>query len=215
MKIGLKGITDAVTFNHANSFGIESFSFDLRPRSFNFIQEYMIVEILRLNPTSSRCSLLFADEKDFMVQELCTRVEEQTGLNCLPEFAGVESISDLEKLKRPYLWHYHTQGKIKDIYQADYLDSIILNQDILKTYDDAGELIGFFNLLNEKEGLKVEILVDWDSPIPMSLLEMFPIECLSFEVNNKVEISYRNIDFDMMKLHLKEVTSMISQLDAR
>ena len=69
MQISIKGITNSDIIRECSVLGVADYSFDLRPKSFNFVQAHKIKTILMQYP-HLHYSLLFENEKDFMVHAL-------------------------------------------------------------------------------------------------------------------------------------------------
>lgn len=209
MKLGLKGIIDNNLYIKASSLGFESFAFDLRPKSFNFTQEYKIVEILGEADHQHEFILLFENEKEFMLEELVKRVTDQTGLQVFPEITGGTSLDIMDKLEVPYIWHFNTEEKIASLSERKNLKRIVLNQNVLEEFQQRGELFGFLQLMLSEEDYEIEIALDWEQSIFLSIVEQFSIDQLSFEINNKIEKSYRNIDYGLLEIHTKDIKNYI------
>lgn len=205
MNFILKGVTKDETIKSLLPIGVREFSFDLRPRSFNFTQLKNIKEIVILNPAVELFSLCFANEPEHMVSELYLKVSEDLNekQKLWVEYTGGESLMACEKQGLPYIWHYHPGEKIKHIHDTEYLKRIVFKHSILEEFHQNGELHGFFGLFQDyTEKVMFEIQVDWDTELILSLFDFFQIPMLSFEINQKVELSYQNPDHTLMQKNL-------------
>ena len=229
MKFILKGITNSNTINEMNTWSnslvtvshdrdkddIELYSFDLRPRSFNFVQAKKIKSIICENPTQKKFSLIFENELPLTVTEISQGIKEV----CLVdqeiylEFAGSESLAVLETFQQDYIWHYHPEEKIKNIEKTKYLKRIVFKQEILDELNRNGELHGFFNLFSKyTERVYFEVQIDWDSEIILSLFDFFEIPLISIEINHKVELSYQLPNHTLIQDNLRKIQNLFDHL---
>ncbi len=211
MEFILKGITNNQLLEGLKLSSVSQYTFDLRPKSFNFTQAYNIKNLITNNPQSTRYSLWFENEKDFIITELYNDIKsslkEQDQL--LLEFSGETSLADLEKFELPYIWHYHAGEKIKNISFCKNLKRIVFHHADLEEYHRGGELHGFFNLFSDYTNkIYFEIQANWDSQIILSIFDFFTIPMLSFEINSQVELSYQNPDVELIKQHLLNLENL-------
>lgn len=206
MKKHLKGIIDQKLFERAFDFGIQEVSFDLRPTSFNFTQGYVIEKILEDSSTDFESySVLFDTDKDFMVLEQLKKIENATPVDVFPEFSNLTDIDALDRIGKPFAWQYNQATRIKSILESKNLQRIVFTFSELEVLLKANEFFGLVNLLREVRDFDIELLVDWDSPIYQSVLETVENCILSFEINNKIESSYRNIDYNLLEAHIHHI----------
>ena len=59
--------------------------------------------------------------------------------------------------------------------------------------------------------MELEVQTDWDSAMLMTLIDTYNIEALSWEINNKVELSYRCLDFQLVESHMQKVGLIMSE----
>ena len=211
MKIGIKGIIDLELMTKSLQNNVEFVAFDLRPKSFNFTQEYKIAEILEQNSNANleSVSLLFENEKTFMIQEICNRLSKDFKITA--EFTGKTDLKTVDDLVIDFFWHFDQDTKIKEVFEAKNLKRIVLTQEVLEQYQDNNELYGLINMFQEQ--YEVEIQGDWDKSIIKSAYDLLNIRYLSFEINNKVERSYRNIDYGLLEAHIGHVSKLFNQQD--
>jgi len=214
MKFILKGITNSNSILATDSIGMSQYTFDLRPKSFNFVQSRKIVEMISGDTKSRVYSLLFENEKDFVIKQLLTQINPSIGeeQNLFLEFAGITPLVECEKYEHDYIWHYHDGEKIKNITDTKYLKRIVFRHSDLEYLSSNGELHGFFNLFSEYfDRIFIEVQLNWDSPIMFSIFEFFKIPLLSFEITDQVEIGYQNPDHDLIISHITNVKNMFDE----
>ncbi|MBD64281.1 MAG: hypothetical protein CME62_03690 [Halobacteriovoraceae bacterium] len=193
MSITITGVTSENTIQTIKSYHLNSIGFDLRPKSFNFIQEHKIKSILT-QFKGLNVSLLFENDKDFVINHFYQDLKSLSH-QFYVEFTGQEKVAELEKLNIPYFWHYHSEEKISSLASTKNLKKIILTHSVLREFQQTGELFGFLQLfadINSK--IKFELLLDWDTEIMLSMFEYFEFHGIQFEINSKVERSYQNVN---------------------
>lgn len=205
MKLGLKGITDSQVLQFAQTLGFEELSFDLRPRSFNFTQGYKIKEILEQTSTAAGIFLQFENEKSFMIAELMKDLVNSGHSSLGLEVEKVDNLTEINDLGFIFHLKYQPEYKLKDLKNCDQLKRLIFTQEFLEELNQNGELFGFFDILRTETDFELEVLTDWDNSLIFSLLETFQVDVLSWEINNKVEKSYRCLDFDLVESHIRRM----------
>ena len=209
MKLALKGILDLEVMQLASQLGMSEVSFDFRPRSFNFTQGYKVKELLSYGGQFDSLNLIFENEKDFIIEQILKDLNPEEHSMML-EFSGGESLTWADRFETPFIWHYKAETSLSQIEQSKFLRRIVFNQEVLDHYNQTGELFGFFQLFTDRENLELEILTDWDNPLIISLIDNFDISHLSFEINNKVERSFRNVDHGLVKTHIKQIQQSLN-----
>ncbi len=203
MKLILKGITKPETIEALSSSQFNQYSFDMRPKSFNFTQGRNIESIIKRYGGLYNFSILFENEKPFMVKEILKPFRDKT--NVVPEFSGRTPINELNELGYPFFWHYHDEEKIRDLKQIENLRRIIFHQEDLEYLNQRGELFGFFQLFSDYfERIEFEIQLNWDSEIFVSLLDSFNLLILSYEINSLVEKGYQNPDTALINQSIQQ-----------
>lgn len=217
MKLSLKGITGKNTLELLSDLDIYQYSFDLRPKSFNFTQGYNIQKIITDCPIGHNFSLMFEDEKDFVVNELYKNIysviskEQKLYL----EFTGRTPLADLERYEVDYIWHYHDQEKISNLKEVKFLKKIVFHHEDLEYLNSRGELHGFFNLFSDYiENIFIEIQINWDSDLILSMFDLFQVPMISIEITNQVEVSYQNPDNELIKNQLQYIQNLFTNKKA-
>jgi hypothetical protein len=213
MKIGLKGITKFDTIDQTRSLELDSYSFDLRPKSFNFTQKKNIKNILDTLKSNLDITLIFENEQGFLVKEfyhsIRTHLFDES--KCLLEFAGTTPLEELEELKIPYIWHYHDKEKLVNIEKTKYLKKLILHHSDLEYLNSQGELFGYLQLLKDvANDLEFELQLDWDVSLQESIFSYFEFSMISFEITNIVETSYQQPDCTTIQTQINYYKKLIS-----
>lgn len=198
MNLLLKGITKASTVDRTQHIPVFGYAFDLRPKSFNFTQLKNIQAISEECPLHS-FDLIFENESPFVINEILKKFEDGPAKPTL-EFCGAVNFLDLDKFNLHYSWRYHEEVSLSKIKAAKNLTKLIFTHSTLEYYLDNGELFGFLQLFNDKDfsHLQFELLLDWDSFVIESVLDINGFDFISFELNSKVELSYQNPDEELV-----------------
>ncbi|MFT6630145.1 MAG: hypothetical protein ACJAS4_000079 [Bacteriovoracaceae bacterium] len=215
MKFILKGICNSSTILQTQNSQLSQLGFDLRPRSFNFTQGENIKVMLGQTSIDQDISLLFEDEKDFVVREVSENIRNSLKENqkLFLEFTGKTSLGDLEKLETDYIWHYHDQERIRNIADTKFLKKIVIRHNDLEYLNSRGELYGFFHLFSDYfNKVIIEIQVDWNTEIIYSMFEHFKLPVISVEITNLIETSYQNPNCELINTFINTIKTNINNL---
>ena len=141
MNLTLKGITNSSQVQCASEAGVNGYTFDLRPKSFNFIQLHKIQSICT-EKFLTQINLLFDNEKDFVIKELARKLNE-VGVSTSLEFINVSDLVFLEKLGEEYSLYFNSSLSLKKIKECSNIKKIILEHQTLEEFHQKGELFGF------------------------------------------------------------------------
>ena len=216
-KIRIEGIYDDSIINLTREKGIEEYGFDLRPKSFNFIQKYRFEEIMnKFYLPSNRYYLHFHNEQAHVItriiEDLRILLEQPitTQNNITLEFSDNQTAGWYDHFGLPFCWHYNSHENIMDILNAENLQGIVLNFDFLDNHCPHEYLdqfaVAFYRQIqasNLKDNLKLIFSIDWDSNIPPTIEEYFDFDLISLPINSKVESSYRQINHDLLSQGLR------------
>lgn len=208
MEVRVNGVYNSSIINHLSAIGISHFSFDLRPMSLNFTQSYKIKEMLEQTSSSLKHFYIhFENEKDFMINEIVADINNSRGqaeINL--EFSGHDQLEYYESFETPYLWHFNEDVDFSQIAKTKNLKKISFDQLYIeqllqfgKLYDLFGKVLAFVG----NKGIELEISANWDSAMLETIIDFYPITSLNFEINNKVETSYRQIDLQLVTGHIE------------
>lgn len=196
----IEGIYDQRTLKLLKQKGIRDFGFNFSPRSFSFIQEHVFLEeIVPLLDPLDRIHLHFDRSNDPMIHKVLDDLKkigverERVYLDC------DEWKTSPEELGVNYYLTYHPGIDLKGcegkhfsgmIFDFSYLEELhhkrVLNNFITNFYTH------FSKVLTEDK--KVILKVDWNSNFFPSLFDYFDFDLMSFPINSKIEVCYRNVD---------------------
>ncbi|MBF0299420.1 MAG: hypothetical protein HQK51_11915 [Oligoflexia bacterium] len=171
IKIRVEGIYDLRTIAFLKNLNIKSYSFDFRPRSFNFLQQYKFFEILSQEYSKNSFYFLkYENERDFIIQKmlddllefsiknnLWSKLEEMDNARattidnfCATTFP-LEFSDDLgrkyyDSFKHPYWWHYRESNELNLLLESPYLQGIIVESDLFGQYFNQEAIFGFLQL---------------------------------------------------------------------
>ena len=201
------GIYDVRTLKHLRDNKVSHFIFDLRPTSFNFIQEYRLTEILESLPMGT-VYLLFNNEKDFVIERIFKECRKVFSGPIVLEFDGVFNASAVDSLGVPFyqhlieasldtpgLCHRQCSGHVFDF---QLLHEIFNSQHLITFVKD------YYSKFSQQSlGLKQDLRVDWDSDLFPSLFDYFDFDSMTLTINSKVELCYRNVDLNRVSNQLR------------
>jgi hypothetical protein len=214
----VEGIYDKRTIQRLKDLKLKDLSFDFRPRSFNFIQQHNLIELLDELSLDDNCYLHFENEADFVVKNIldsvCNKRKKET---VYLEFSDDREVEYYESFDQQFIWHFSNEAKnTSSIIKSKNLKGIVLPFSELLKAHESGVLHNFsnnfhaqfFELLTNNAG-KLILQMDWDSNLFSSIIEYFDFDIISVAINNKVEVCYRNVDLGKVQSHvsfLKELS---------
>jgi hypothetical protein len=215
VKIRLTGVYNSQTITHLKDCSVNHFGFDLRPKSFNFIQAYKIQEILTTVDTLiDNFYLHFENEKDYVISEISSMIVSHLKHGKLfLEFSGDNDLNFYDQFSVPYLWHFNEKIDLGQIEKSQYLQRIVLEQNTLEHLNRYNRMYDFLNglapLLTNKQ-IELELKLDWDSALMEAILDFYPVAMISFGVNSKVEKSFRQIDLQRVQGHIEHTIKTLN-----
>lgn len=210
-KLRIEGIYDKRTLKYLKDQGLRDFCFDFSPKSFNFIQEHIFLDqLLNLLDASDRIFLHFTRSNDPMVNKLSNDIVKagHSLANVFFEFDEWSDESSPNNFEFKYLLNFTKStdpskliGKnfhgfvfsfdfFEDLHRANLLNNFASN-----FYTRYHKLLADQNLLLLK--------IDWSNNLLVSLFELFEFDLLSFPINSKIEVCYRNVDLNKLSSEMK------------
>jgi hypothetical protein len=206
VKLRVSGIYNPDIIQYLRQYNISHFSYDFRPTSFNFTQAYRVKEMLETagSPLDT-ISIQFADEKDFVISEILKDIKSSSKGEVLLEFSGKHPLDFFEQFETPYIWHFNELVNIDNLSELKYLSKISFDHIFLERLMQFGDLFDFLGKMTTllKENQSLEIHLDWDTSVMETLIDFFNFDSLCFEINNKVETSYRTPDLKLFSAHIE------------
>lgn len=208
----IEGIYDQRTLKLLKTQGLKDFGFNFSPKSFNFIQEHVFLEqLVPLLSENDNIHLQFTRSNDPMIAKVVLDLKkmgikaERIFLNCdewveAPEDLGLKYyLNYVVDINMNYCKSPLFSGMIFDYsFFEDLHYRGILNNFITNFYTH------FNPLLNEDK--KIILRIDWDCNVMPTLFDYFEFDLMSFPINSKIEICYRNVD-------LKKLTSEMALIE--
>jgi hypothetical protein len=217
MEIKINGVYSYDVMLLLKSMGVKNFGFDLRPKSFNFIQLHALKDIIEKSDTGKETySFLFSNEKDFVIDQLIKQIESETRISkdrILLEFTDVHDIGDCEKFNLNYVWHFDESSNYRKLASAEYLRVLSISQKKLEHYQNQGQVFEFIKEINELRGENtlLDLRLNWDESIIESINDFYLPKIFTLEINQLVESSYRNINQSLLQDHLNLFNQSIIQ----
>ena len=206
----LEGIYNTQSLTFFMSFGVKNWSFDFRPKSFNFIQQYVFNDCLKLlqdSLSTHSVSMRFLNEKDFMVDKVINDLKEISPLKNLSfELSDISDVTHAERNNIPFYWHYDFRLD-SSVYKNPLLKGIILSAadcQRMQASNSLGHFIIELSKLKSDGILKNQELIlhfDWSQELMSSVLDFLPINTFSLPINHQIETGYRQVNQELFKDH--------------
>lgn len=209
-KLKFDGVYDSRTLMELKREGVDHFSFDFNPRSFNFIQERVFLNLLEkvLNETD-KIFLHFINNKDFMVIKIYEEIIKRRGNlhNIYFEFDNffVDEILPNEInffiLYQPSI--FLIQKKIEN------LAGFIFSHELLTTVNQESNLVHFYSNFythfhsHKLDTKKIILKLGMNEVVIGKCLDIFDFNIVSFDLTSEVEVCYRNVDLVKLKSKLE------------
>lgn len=198
----LQGIYDQRTLKFLIQEGIKHFIFDFNPRSFNFIQEYVFLDLYKNFITDkNQIFLKFTNSKDPMINKLINDIKI---IN--PNLSNIVFLFDEvdTDFPHPFFLNYSSSLKIPN---SSYLKGIFLNFEFIENaYNHNSMNLFYSNLLSKNPILvskKMILNINWRDNLLSSVFEIFEVDGISLSINSDVEVCYRNVDHQKIKKEIQ------------
>ena len=210
-KLRIDGIYDKRTLKHLKDQGIKDFCFDFSPRSFNFIQEYVFLEqILHLLNSSDRIFLHFSRSNDPMILKIIVDLKKEGHSldNIFFEFdEWTQEVNPLN-FDYNYLLNFSINIDTAKLIGKNFR-GLIFNFEFFEELHRSRSLNNFANNFYTKyyttlgENSLMLLKIDWNSNLLTSIFDLFEFNLISFPINSKIEVCYRNVDFNKLRCELE------------
>ncbi len=196
--------------------GVTALGVDFWPKSFNFLQGHRFQELLQQYFKEDVSYLLhFREEKDFVIQKIVDDTQmflgkHYDGVTALSrvflEFSGTLNFSFFDSFEMGYFVHYDSDLDISVYDSSRFVKGIIFSYEhfeMLHTRDRWSEFLAYYNKVLlpfiKQRRLKTVLKIDWNDNLFPSLIDSIKFDLLNFEINPKVEVSYRQLDIALVK----------------
>ena len=207
-EISVGGIYDLETISQLRHIHLNNFGFDFRPKSFNFLQQHLVVDILKkCHRSSDRYFFHFQNEKDYIIFEYINYLKKTVPFcnNFFLEFSDHMEPSYYEKFSHPFYWYYQSESLFEEIVFLSDLQGIILPHSLLLRFYERGNLndfISYFLRVLANKKMEVVLSLEWKYEISPFIFELLNFDMISFSINQDVEYSYRNVNINLLKKEL-------------
>lgn len=220
-RLRIDGIYDTRTLKHLKTLGLKDFCFDFSPKSFNFIQEYVFLEqILTLLDPTDRIFLHFSRSNDPMVTKLTDDLKK-IGINLENvyfEFDEWSSGFSPIEFSNNYLLNFSNVSDpsklIGNNFKGFSFNFLFFEElFISKTLNNfARNFYTRYNSLLTDQSLML-LRIDWHNDLLASVFDLFEFNLLSFPINSKIEVCYRNVDLNKLsnEMEVLQKNSLIFQ----
>ena len=213
----ITGVYDSNIVHQLKKQDVTDIGFDIRPRSFNFIQLAGIEKILKELATSKlNFYLRFDNDKEFVVKEIVDKVSRFgpiPGENLWVEYWGDEDLEYCKRIGLPF-FKLLKDRSYTDWLNAELMTGLVLDETYINTLGVQSDVYVFLSELfnNAGSAKKIDLSLDWGSEISRSLLEFYPFNNLCFHLNSQVETSYRNVNLQLIKQHIEHTQRLLSEI---
>jgi hypothetical protein len=228
----IAGIYNLESLQRFSEEDVSLFSFDFRPRSPNFLQEYNFKSIIESEFNhQAKYYLQYQDEKDFMINKMIDEIKKSLSSigrkseffsNFYLQFSDVQTIEFYKSFPLNFIWEYHPLGDIEKVVQCPNNCGIVIPYDYIKNAALDGSLQEMtIKILrarqikvaanNNKEPFQLTLQLNWDTDILPSLSEFLSFDCIELPINSLVEVSYRNVDFSKISNSISDIKKIAFQ----
>jgi hypothetical protein len=211
--VKIDGIYDLRTLKSLLDLGIKEFSFDFSPRSMNFLQQHVFMEMLDQTFHSNfRGFLKYQNEADFVIRKMLDDLMMRWGDgHLLSKFFPLEFNDEKDRdfydsFDWPYYWHYTNGSVFKELQNSRNFKGLILHYSLLEKMHSQGSLNSFIQSLIQllyqngaSDNFEIILNGDWNMNWIQSLFDYLEIDLISFPINSAVEVCYRNVDLNKVK----------------
>lgn len=224
--IRIEGIYDLETIHHLQELPspVENFVFDLRPKSFNFLQHYRLMDIMEHSHTTPaeeaphhRYFLHFCQESESVIQKFLLDIKGTYGdgkSSIFLEFSDGLSLDFYQHFQHPFYWHYRPETAdglgLQELLATPLLKGLIFPYSFLQSLHEQGTLDDFaehFHTLataTTHDDKELVLALNWESDVFPSLFDLFDFSMLSLPIDEKVQWGYRRVNFTRLKEELAQ-----------
>lgn len=208
----IEGIYDQRTLKLLKTKGLKDFGFNFSPKSFNFIQEHVFLEqLVPLLDESDTLHLQFTRSNDPMILKVLTDLKKN-GIKADQISVVCDEWSQHPSETGCAYYLNYVKDLDMNLCRHELFKGMIFDFSLFEEMHHNGSLNKFItNFYHQFNGLldgdrKIILKLDWDSNVMPSLFDYFDFDLMSFSINSKIEICYRNVD-------LKKLTAEMSLIE--
>lgn len=203
----VSGIYDTQVIKALENLGVKKFAFDLRPKSFNFVQSHVIKEIIHQVGNNNTYYLQFDLDKDFVIEQTLEELKKAGSLiqgSFKVELTSFRSLATLKHL--PLCVHVNDTKELLACAEAN-VSSVVIKNSTIEFLENQNKLFPFLQEVFAlgQDQFSVEILNDWSESISQNVIDFYPFNTMVFELNSKVESSYRCVNLHLVCQHIEHI----------
>lgn len=213
----IDGIYDEGALKSVMDQGVRRVSFDLRPKSFNFIQIYRIQEILKSVgdlPKDFKVYLHFQDESEFSIKYIVDEIAKTIGNHSQIRvyLSDQKDITYYQNLKHEFSWELTTLDNLKQISLTKGFREVILPFELVEFYHGRNQAFEFLNRLMtmKKDQFELCLKIPWDFDKIESIFDFYQFDSYLLSVNSKIENSFRNFNHKAMSGLLDTISNQLT-----
>lgn len=206
--VNVSGIYNLEILNTVIQSGVDELTFDLRPSSFNFVQEYVLLELLEhISLRNKKINLHFEGEADFVIEKIVKDTRQVMAtlgeLNLI--FSDKNSFDYYEQFNIPYSIVVKDDQLDPKINESKLFREMILPNETIGLFGIAKmmKMIGAFKNFDPER--KIVLEVDYNHEKIIGTSEGLPADKYIFTIGSALEIGYRQVDSNRIKSHLSSI----------
>lgn len=192
----------------------------MRPTSLNFCQLHNFVDIIKQSKDlSAKHFLQFQGERPFVINSILEQIKENVGQEiydslCL-EFSDENSIDYYKSFGKKIYWHYRPGNLFSELLASEQLAGVVISYSYLIELYSKNELFEFisifFKWIKDRD-IEIILSVKNGEELFSSIIQKLDITRISFSIDSKVEVCYRNVDLNKVDSQLKYYGSSLSKM---
>ena len=205
--IRVVGVYDQRTLDYLISLGIVNFGFDFYPKSLNFLQQHIFLEMVEKSFSSKHNYYLhFQGEIPEMVNKFIDDLREQFGEEKIKNRFGLEFLDERDAdyydgFNSYFGWHYSPGNLLQELLRSKNIKSLTLDHEYLEMLQRSGTLFSFLKeLVSMIEGrdIRLQLRISWGDDLIASLFDFFSFSQILINIDPRIEAGYRQVDFDKL-----------------
>lgn len=206
-KLKVSNIFNEKSFLFFKNLGIYHFGFDFRPRSMSFIQEHVVIELVKTLQVGS-VTLSFESEKDFVVKRVVDEIEKKFSGEILLEFSGEIDFDLFDSFNKPY---YFIDNDRDIPFKGRNQKGKIFSQSFLNEILEKGQESLVDTMAVPSIGLKIKKELE----LPASITDFMDWDFLDLALTMDLCSSFHQLNEEAVNDLLKRIQNFIKMKDMK
>ena len=215
----IEGIYDQRTLKLLKQKGLRDFGFNFSPRSFNFIQEHVFLsDLVPLLDPLDRIHLHFDRSDDPMIKKVLEDLKK-SGVALESVYVDCDEWKESPETLGARYYLTYQPGLDISLCKSELFSGMIFNFSYFEELHQKNVLNNFISnfythfskVLTDSK--RVVLRVDWNHNVMPTLLDYFEFDLMSFSINSKIEVCYRNVDLKKLTTEMDLIKKSILSLD--